>query len=237
MLDLRRGTRTRLTSDPAPDSFPFWLPDGDTLLFSRYAVGAGAGFVRAAANGTGTAELLVQINSGIFIATGWSTNRNTRLFQSGPQAWTVGLDGGKPTALLGGLLQGERSSALSPNGRWLAYTSDESGRAEVYVRPFPDVEAGREQISTAGGRRPRWSADGRELFFQSGSSLMAVAVESGTRFTAGPPKALFDAGPRIAAWAVAADGGFLMERVTRGLLQLQIVEHWFEELKARVPAR
>jgi serine/threonine-protein kinase len=86
----------------------------------------------------------------------------------------------------------EANPALSPDGRWLAYQSDESGRAEIYVRPFPDVDAGRWQVSTGGGVQVAWARSGRELFYRNGAALLAVPVQTGTGFVAGTPKALFE---------------------------------------------
>ena len=86
----------------------------------------------------------------------------------------------------------ETSPALSPDGRWLAYTSDESGRDEVYVRPYPNVDAGRWQVSQAGGSSPHWSHTGRELFYHNGAkALVAVAVVPGVTFTLGAQVTLF----------------------------------------------
>src|SRR5262249_2356541 len=91
----------------------------------------------------------------------------------------------------------ERNAEVSPDGRWLAYESDESGRDEIYVRPFPDVDAGRWPISADGGTRPVWARNGRELFYTTGSTpnpvrLMRVSIETTPGFVAGPPQLLFE---------------------------------------------
>ena len=80
---------------------------------------------------------------------------------------------------------------ISPDGRWMAYLSDESGKNEIYVRPFPEVNKGRWQISTSGGNSPLWSRDGRELFYRSADSVMAVAVQTEPTFKPGKPEVLF----------------------------------------------
>ena len=142
----------------------------------------------------------------------------------------------------------ENNAAVSPDGRWLAYQSDESGRYEIYVRPFPKVSTGRWQISTAGGTRPRWSRNGRELFYYVGAglrgTLMAVSVESGSSFRAGAPEMLFQGsypnpnlGPGL--YDISLDGQrFLMIKGDEDLASprnLTVVQHWTEELKRLVP--
>ena len=136
---------------------------------------------------------------------------------------------------------------FSPNGRYLAYTLDESGRREVFVRPFPQVDRGRWQISTAGGTRPAWARNGRELFYLDASNtLTAVPVQtSGSTFSRGKPAKVFDAKyaepypPRY--YDVSPDGQrFLMIKNSADgapnatPASMVVVEHWFEELKQRV---
>jgi len=145
----------------------------------------------------------------------------------------------------------ERNGEISPDGRWLAYQSDESGQSEIYVRPFPAVDSGRWQISTTGGTRPLWSRNGRELFYLSpmDSSLMNVAVEPGPTWAAGAPAKLLERPvPYMATYAgrtydVSAGGQrFLMpDYVTppnsnAGPTSLVVVQNWFEELRRLVPA-
>ena len=144
----------------------------------------------------------------------------------------------------------ESAPAISPDGRWLAYESNESGRPEVYVRPFPAVDDGRWTVSTGGGTEPRWAPNGRELFFTNRSGgwmtpgvLMSAPVKAGSTFIAGQPTAVLKipAGAS-AAYDVAPDGRFLFhfqrsmregEKAPRQ--EIIIVQNWFEELKARVP--
>ena len=127
---------------------------------------------------------------------------------------------------------------FSPNGRWVAYRSAESGQSEVYVRPFPGP-GGAIPISTDGGTLPVWSADGRELFYRSGNTMMVVTVDTGASFTAGTPEVLFSGAYNNINndYDVAADGRFLMVRPDPNATadRLQVVLNWVEELKARVP--
>ena len=140
---------------------------------------------------------------------------------------------------------------FSPDGRWLAYMSAESGRPEVYVQPYPGPGA-RTVVSTEGGREPAWSRDGRELFYTTVPSadghikMMAVAVSSTTEFRAGAPRTLFEGryvwSNPIRMYDVAPDGKrFLMvqdvERPPMKPTHMILVQNWFEELKRRVPTK
>jgi hypothetical protein len=136
----------------------------------------------------------------------------------------------------------ERDAALSPEGHFLAYASNESGRDEVYVVPYPGP-GGKTQVSTGGGRLPHWNPNGRELFYVSGTSVMAVDVETSPVFRRLTPKVLFEA-PALANfnlfYAVAPDGSwFLLAGVGAAdadqSFDLRIVVNWFEELRALAP--
>ena len=139
---------------------------------------------------------------------------------------------------------------FSPNGRYIAYQSEESGRSEIYIRPFPRVNNGRWQVSTAGGTRPAWAPSGRELFYLDASNaLTAVPVGAfGPTISIGIPAKLFDtkyAEPNPSRhYDVSADGGrFLMLKASATgdpkatPVSMVLVEHWFEELKQRVKGK
>ena len=144
----------------------------------------------------------------------------------------------------------EHNGEVSPNGRWLAYQSDESGSAEIYVRPFPNVGDSRTNISTGGGTRPAWARNGRELFYlKVDGTMVAVPIhpDAGGRFSAGTPISLFQ-GAYFAfqsgrTYDVAPDGSrFLMIKsaapsTNSPTVQLVVVLNWFEELKRLVPAK
>jgi eukaryotic-like serine/threonine-protein kinase len=131
----------------------------------------------------------------------------------------------------------ETNARFSPDGRWVAYRSNESGRNEVFVRPFPGPGP-KWQISAEGGAGPRWSRGGRELFYRNGDKTMAVDVETQPAFRAGRPRLLFEA-PHLWSYDVAPDGTrFLMIRrdpSESGPPRVNVVLNWFEELKRRVP--
>ena len=133
----------------------------------------------------------------------------------------------------------ERSAMFSPDGRWLAYASNESGRSEVYVQAYPGP-GGKWPISIEGGTEPMWSRDRRELFYRQGNKMMAVAVKTVPTFTADKPRLLFE-GPYATStlapyYDVSLDGQrFLMIKAAEGPTQINVVLNWFEELKRLVP--
>ncbi len=149
--------------------------------------------------------------------------------------------GGKVRMLLSSPASETRPD-VSPDGQWLAYTSNETGRDEVYVRPLADIDAGKWQVSTAGGHSPMWIGGGRELVYRAPGHMMSVGIPSGTPFRFEAPRILFDdhyandAGGR--SYDVSRDGRFLMLKDEGSSTdQIEIVFNWFEELKQRPPTR
>ena len=138
----------------------------------------------------------------------------------------------------------EAEPRFSPDGRWLAYMSDESGRYEIYVQSYPGP-GGKWQISTEGGTEPVWNPNGRELFYRSGDKMMAVEIATRPGFAVGTPRMLFEgryeAPPfPIVNYDVSLDGQrFLMlkpsEEAASAPTQINVVLNWFEELKQKVP--
>ncbi len=136
----------------------------------------------------------------------------------------------------------ETAAVFAPNGRWLAYVSNESGRNEIFVQPFPGP-GGKWQISTGGGTEPVWSRNGLELFYRNGNQMMAVEIATEPNFSPGTPKMLFEGDFRTglvsrADYDVTPDGQrFLMVQLGDVLKesQINVVLNWFEELKQRVP--
>jgi Tol biopolymer transport system component len=242
--DLVRGVSSRLTFDPGDELAPAWSPDGSRIAFCSIRSGEYCCYVKAA-DGVGAEDSLAHVPGGADGPTDWSGPANTivvsRLSSSRWEIWTVPPDrraGAKP------LLRSpfnQYMGRLSPDGRWLAYTSVESGRPEVYVVPFPGL-GGRWQVSTAGGSQAQWRGDGKELFFQGlDQSIMAAEVRTGTRFEVGVPKVLFKAtltggtlpGPR---WDVSRDGQrFLILTPCGGasVARLVVVTNWTTELRRK----
>jgi len=261
-----RETLMRLSFSPTTSlgsSFPVWTPDGRHVIF-----GSGRDapmFTRPywhAADGSGGDQLL------------GSGSRPTRPVSISPDGNRLVLESSTPSAgydlvvlrlngkpQMAPLLEtpfDERNAAISPDGRWMAFDSNESGLSRIYVRPFPNVSDARYQVSNGSGRTPAWSRHGDELFFVDRTSVMAVAVRTTPTFSAGSPVKLFDApglvldgrfsrlafaGNTNRTYDVARDGRFLMIKSQAGASDgnaprdsMVVVENWIEEVKARVLA-
>ncbi|HSC27442.1 MAG TPA: protein kinase [Vicinamibacterales bacterium] len=210
--DIVRGGNSKLTSGPSVDFAPVWSPDGSSIVFSSNRDGPSD--LYQAAPGASASDRAVLRSAAVKHATDWSLDGRLVVYASRDlrtdwDLWTLPMNGeGREEPFLQ-TDAAERLGRLSPDGRWMAYVSNESGQDEVYVRPFPPA-TGQWQISTAGGTEPRWRRDGRELFYLApGHRLMAVQVKPGSRFDRGVPGFLFEA-PMIAdrSWGydVTADG-------------------------------
>ncbi len=234
VLDIERGARLRLT--PSGDH-PIWTPDGAGVTFSR-----GTSIVTQSSDGRAGAEEIVSADT-VVRPISWTPDGQTLLFErasaSGSKVWAVERDGDASVVLQGEFVAG--GPQMSPDGRWLAYASTESGRMEVYVQPFPGP-GGRVPISIDGGRAPVWTRDGRELIYRNDSAVLVVEIATEPQFLAGRPRRLFegtyvsDAGAHQ-RYDVSADGErFLMVRDgASGSAEIRVVLNWFEEWKARVP--
>ncbi len=153
--------------------------------------------------------------------------------------WVLPLEGERETETVLATQYDERNGVFSPNGRWLAFTSDRSGQTEVYVKPYPG-QGGFVQISTDGGLEPVWARSGKELFYRTGDQMMVVSVQTDTTFKAEKPRLLFEGSYRYnytgvtSNYDVTADGQqFVM--VKEETSQIHVVLNWFEELKRLVP--
>jgi len=239
VYELARGTLTRLTFQFNNVS-PVWTPDGRRVTFHSFS-GDNANFSWVAADGSAPPESLSTVGRSSSDAD-WSPDGKTLTFrQQDPvtqsDIWVLPMDGDrKPRPFLQTRFN-ETSPAFYPDGRWLAYSSDETGQFEVYVVPFPGP-GGKWQVSTGGGAGPRWAGDGRELFYRAGDKMMVVEVETRPTFRVGIPKALFE-GRYDLGYDVGADGKrFLMMKGIEGApeTQAQVVLEWFDELRRRAPA-
>jgi eukaryotic-like serine/threonine-protein kinase len=199
VLETARGSLTRLTSDPAAEGLPVWSPDGDRLAYEILRNGAWNLYVRPASGQA--AEVRLQESSKHQIPLDWSSDgrfllyvETTRGVFSDGDLFALPMIGATRTPLpIATSAFREKDGRFSPDGHWVAYETTQSGRPEILVQPFPDATAGAVQVSVQGGSTPRWSADGRELYFMADDgTLMAVeAKATGTRFEAGVPRALF----------------------------------------------
>jgi serine/threonine-protein kinase len=192
--DLERSTTTRITFEHDTHD-PLWDASGDHVLYAGDQ-GARRSVFRAPADGSGSAVLMIDPGMSVQPASWTADGRRLALGVSnqktGEDVWVLDLEVGPDPVPFLATRFGERHPSFSPDGRWLAYTSDESGHWEVFVRPYPGT-GGRTQISTDGGNEPLWSRDGTELFYRSGGKLMAAAVsEADGRLRVGSPTALFE---------------------------------------------
>jgi Tol biopolymer transport system component len=197
ILDVARGVPTRLTSDPSGASAPIWSPDGKAIAFRSLRNGREDLYMRAA-DGSGTDQLLLSDEFSKIPESLSPDGRYLTYYAVGPpprhrDLWVLPLFGDRrPFAFRESEKFREAFGHFSPDGRWMMYLSDETGRNEVYVAPFPG-SGGKTQVSTAGGLQPRWRRDGKEIFYLWGRSLWAVPVKADSvRFEVGIPQRLFD---------------------------------------------
>ena len=273
--DLQRNNLTRVTKDPSLERAPVWAADGQFVFFSSTRAGS-PNIYRQRADGTGNAQQLTQSNFAQHPAS-LSADGTELLFHEGVggiqgnnlmalsvdslASDTVAAAASNPQAStprpnvrpIVSTANAEANGAFSPDGRWLAYQANDSGTWDIYVRPIRDLERGtRVTVSTGGGTQPRWSHNGRELFYLSArNEMMSVQVGSGEVWSAGKPVKLFDAAGYYTSgngsnpyfnYDVAKDGRFLMikpkvdpAREETATTNLNVVQHWFEELKRLVP--
>jgi Tol biopolymer transport system component len=248
VMELAAGVPQRLTFSPSNDWQPTWSPDGSRIVFTSDRNGGREGLYQLSPSGGSNEEELSDDGAA---PSDWSPNGGFVLFvrsqpSANPNLWLLPLAPPRePIAFLHKQFA-ETDPHFSPDGRWIAYTSNESGRAEVYVAPAPKaltgVEPGPEgprQVSTAGGAGARWRRDGRELFYLAPDhNLMSVEVKAGDRFEASVPKALFttcDRGFWTAYWQssydVAGDGQrFLFNCPAESVSPVEVVVNWTAKL-------
>jgi serine/threonine-protein kinase len=243
VYDMARGTVTRLTSD-SDNHFPIWSPDGRRITCLTGNNGPYQ-IVSRLANGSGSAESIPGSprNLGPTVPLSWSPS-GALAFADRGQIWLLASGEGQPRPFESSKFT-ETAPAFSPDGRWLAYVSDESGRVEVYVRPSQG--AGEKYlISNGGGLTPVWARSGRELFFRNGDQMMVVDVSTTPAFSPSRPRLLVTGafvrrGNDAASYDVSPDGqSFVMISAgenDRAATQINAVFNWFDELKQRVPVK
>ena len=253
VLDSVRGTTIRLTLDPATDNVPMWSPDGLRIVWPSRRGGNGFDLYIKAANGTGKEELLVKMGTSNGWASDWSRDGRYLLYQrpgekTGQDLWIApqlpeGAGGDrKPYPYLNSQFD-EAEGKFSPDGRWVAYVSNETGRNEIYVQSFPPSGV-KFTISTGGGTQPQWRKDGTELFYLAADQmLMAVPVKLGRPpaepFQPGSPKPLFALPQYLGGfvgrdYAVSNDGQKFLVSTVEGSGEsppLTVVLNWQAGLK------
>jgi serine/threonine-protein kinase len=253
--DLVHKTMTRLTFDKNRNFQSIWTPDGKQIVYFSSREGTYGSVYWKAADGTLEDEKLASGTDRYIMPWSWSRDGKALVIQENfAFKYDIGMLSMEGNRARKPLLQHEKYSVfqpkISPDGRWITYTSNESGQYEVYVRPFPDVNKGKWQVSTSGGDSPLWSPNGREIFYRNGDSVMAVSVKTAPTFSLETPSALFRetyvssvlqaSNPDFATWDISPDGKrFLMMKEAGsgaggGPLKINIVLNWTEELKQRV---
>jgi len=253
LWDLGRTTLTRLTVVPGRDVVQVWTPDGQRVIFSSERAG-GRNLFWQPADGTGAVERLTESpNTQYPLAV--SPDGRQLIFsdenaQTSNDLMAMELDGTRRVTPLVQSQFIERNGIISPDGRWLAYEANDSGRFEIYVRPYPDVNRSRSVVSTTGGTRPVWARSGQELIYVSPTgALMRVGVTRGSSWEATTPSLAVKEGyfTNPVWWGrsydISLDGQqFLMIKEgdtdgTTASTRLVVVQHWFDELTRLVPTK
>ena len=243
VYDILRDTLTRLTFEQGIS--PLWTPDGKRITFHSARFGSRNMFWKAA-DGTGAAEQLL-VSEIPHTPISWSPDGKLLAFtevhsSTSSDIWVLPFEGERNPEPFLVTPFSETGAVFSPDGHWVAYRSNESGREEIYVQPYPPT-GGKWQISAEGGEEAVWASSGRELFYRNGDKMMAVDITTEPTFTHGTSQLLFERqfvryGPD-AIYDVTPDGQrFLMIKEGEQQLrvtQINVVLNWFEELKRLVP--
>ena len=240
IFEPERAAATRLTFDPSGHQATIWSPDGKQILFS-WNLKLGAQIYLKNADGSGSAEEVVDLGAGLQANTwDWSRDGKYVLVRKGNELWYLSW----PERVAKPLLQAKwtvMNAQFSPDGRWIAYASNETGTMEIYVSPFPSAN-GKWQVSSAGGQEPRWRQDGKELFYLSPEGkMMAVALQTGASFKTEAPVALFQTQRRqpvssfaVFSYDVSGDGRrfLVITKVSEAnAAPLSILLNWASEME------
>jgi Tol biopolymer transport system component len=243
LRDLARDIFVRFTVNPATEQMPIWSPDGMRIAFTSSVTGPGNLYVKPS-SGAGVEKPLVESakNKG---AQDWSKDGRFLLYvevdpKTANDLWALDTVNGEKRVVANSPFD-ERMGQFSPDARWVTYATNESGRDEIVVQPFPDASA-KWQISKNGGTMPRWSTDGRELYFiaPDGKLMASPVTASGQTFEAGTPQALFptrlansSALTFNARYAVSRDGRFLIDQTAEdsGASPITLILNWNPQQK------
>jgi Tol biopolymer transport system component len=216
LMQLSRGVSSRLTSSSSSDTFPLWSPNGNRIVFASDVTGT-LDIYQKASNGTGNEELLVSSKLRK-IPTSWSPDGRFVLYQAadpktGDDLWMLPMESPRTPVPLLQTPFNEGEAAFSPDGRWIAFSSNEPGRSEIHVMPFAPPSLGsasgvsKVRVSRDGGSWAQWRADAKELYFTDPNRvLMSVDVSTNSTFQPGIPKRLFTLPAASGGWTVTADG-------------------------------
>ncbi len=247
VYDIPRGALSRLTFQPGEDETSAWTPDGKRIVYGSVTSAGIRALVIKNSDGSGAEEILWQGGDHTHLGAVSPDGRTLAFTDYGASArgdiWILPLEGERKPKVFLQTPFNEFDPRFSPDGRWLAYTSDESGTNEVYVQSFPGP-GGKWQVSAGGGNSPVWAHNGRELFYRKDDKMMVVPITTRPQFSSASPKFLFAGqylnNPRLEAdYDVFPDGQrFLMLKGTAaglGPTQYNVILNWGEELKHRAP--
>jgi serine/threonine-protein kinase len=247
VYDIARNVLTRLTTE-GDNHYPIWTPNGRQIT---YISGARPGilgydFMSKPVDGSGREQQLTETGQNLNPITpfSWSPDGSVLAFANHGDIWLLAMSGKREPRPFIESASDETAPSFSPDGHWLAYTSDQSGEQQVYVQNFPGPGA-TYPISTNGGNEPVWARNGRELFFRNRNQLMAVQITTQPTFSVSKPRVLFvspfASGTSVANYDVSPDGArFVMVNDGEGAnttTQINVVMNWFRELQERVPVK
>jgi serine/threonine protein kinase len=251
--DFSLKTLTRLTFDMGEDSYPVWTSDGRRIVFHTHQKDARGSIYWKAADGSGEDEAVGSFPGVEIFPNSWSGDGKTLLVTEGYAGTAINIgaqsiEGDKKYKSLLKEAYAETQPHISRDGRWMAYASNESGQSQIYVRPYPELNKGRWQVSPNGGESPLWSPNGRELFYRHDDAVMVVPIKTEPVFSHEAAKILFrgtfESSWPFDAWDIHPDGKqFLMIKppatpsAATGAPRINIVLNWLEELKQRVPKK
>ena len=224
------------------NTFPIWSPDGKQIVFLSRA-GSSSHMFSIPADGSAVQPERLTEGDAPELPLAWSPDAAFLLFQGKDNLWVLDMGDRQARPWLPTPPSAEFGGRFSPDGRWVAYASDQTGALEVWVRPFPGPGAP-VRVSSDGGHDPAWSRDGKELFYENGPKLLSARVESDAPdFRVAAPQVLFeggfahDADPMLRFFDVAPDGRLLMIEPadTAGVASIIVARHWDEELKRLLP--
>ena len=247
VYEIARNALTRLTTE-GDNHYPIWTPDGRQITFLSGARPGSPGynFMSKPFDGSGREQQLTETGQDVIAGStpSWSPDGNVLAFTNRGDIWLLPMSGKREPHPFIKTASNENMPAFSPDGRWLAYTSDESGEQQVYVQPFPGPGA-RYPISTSGGTEPVWTRNGRELFFRNRDQMMVVQITTQPAFGASRSRVLFvspfssrsnrrnyDVSPDGTRFVMVNDG-----QRANSATQINVVVNWFRELQERVPVK
>jgi serine/threonine-protein kinase len=244
LYDFSRGTLSRLTSEKEEAETSAWTPDGRRVTYS-VSRSPERHIMWKSADGSSAEEALASTDRHLHLGS-WSPSGDALVSaatSNGPDAGSLWILQMTPKPTLRSFLKTQfqvQAPAISPDGRWIAYSANDTNRFEVYIQSFPGLGA-KYQVSTVGGAEPRWASKGRELFFRNGDKMMAVTIQNtGDSLHIGTPTVLFEGRFRDTYYDVSPDGQrFLMLKAaeTQSTSAMVMIQDWATELKQRVPIK